>query len=113
MSDRLSPKLTTAVKVPSVVGAPEGWPVPGTSGSLPPQAANSAAAKAVSAQDRMFFMRSPLACLVNAGSGHCESATQPLEIDRSFAFLQKTISGGLRLSLRWKPRGARPAPDAR
>ena len=40
--------LPLAVNLPPNYGA---WPVPGTSGSLPPQAVSSAAATAVSTQD--------------------------------------------------------------
>ena len=35
MPERLLPKLTTSVKLPSVRGAPLGWPVPGTLSSPP------------------------------------------------------------------------------
>src|SRR6187549_407542 len=70
MSLRLSPKETMAVKVPGVVGAPEGEPLPGTSGSLPPQAASSRVAATHEERIRMTLMR------VDLGNGN----------ERPFAF---------------------------
>src|SRR5664280_1612585 len=57
MSLRLSPKETTAVKLPLVVGAPAVEPEPATSGSPPPHAASNSAEKSQGLRDRNALMR--------------------------------------------------------
>jgi hypothetical protein len=57
---RLSPNDTSEVNVPLVVGAPDGEPLPGTSGSPPPHAASSSAARVADpSQDLISFMCAP------------------------------------------------------